>query len=318
MIEGIPRISVLIISYKQENLIKRAINSLLTQRDYIYEICVSDDCSPDNTWLVLQEYAKQYPGLFKLHRNEPNLGIFQNIEYTWSMPTGDIICRLAGDDECGTGWFNKVVDFIKANKIDYKNELFCIYGDHICIYPKGDSYVKHNISIKKYPNDALKLAFRGLISNRGACFSIKVLHKFEKVSQGRSHIAEFLQDRQLQMYAQKNYYIPSIGNIYYSGIGVSAHLDEKLLNERKKIRPYAVNYMESKGIKIRNSEKYFGKYIAAAADFGSRRTMSNFCSALFYFIVSFDVRYSFLGDNLRHYLFAIKRRLPHSKPIMFS
>lgn len=318
MIEGIPRISVLIITYKQENLIKRAINSLLTQRDYIYEICVSDDCSPDNTWFVLQEYDKQYPGLFKLHRNDPNLGIFQNIEFTWTMPTGDVIYRLAGDDECGTGWFSKVVGFIKANKIDYKKELFCIYGDHICIYPKGDSYVKHNNAIKKYPNDALKLAFRGLISNRGACFSIKVLQKYEKVSQGRSHIAEFLQDRQLQMYAQKNYYIPSIGNIYYSGIGVSAHLDEKTMKTRKQILPYAIHYMENKGFLIGQSEKAHCFYKRAMIDFRFYHIPSSLFKSIFYLFKSFDFRYSFLGDDLRSYLFAILRRLPHKKPILFK
>ena len=318
MIDGIPKISVRIIAYKQETLIKRAIDSLLRQQDYIYEICVSDDCSPDRTWEVLLEYDKLYPGLFRLNRNEHNLGIFKNIEQSWTMPTGDIVYGMAGDDECAEGWFKQIIDFILKNKIDYKNELFCIYGDHICRYPNGDSYVKHNNAIKKFPNEALLLAFRGLISNRGACLSIKVLQMYEKVSQGRSHIAEFLQDRQLQMYAQKNYYLPSISNVYYSGIGVSAHLDEKILNERKKIRPYAVKYMESKGIKIRISEKNYGKYIAAAADFNSRRTLSNFCSAIFYFFASFDMRYSFLGDNMRHYLFAIKRRLPHSKPIIFS
>ncbi|MBQ0090650.1 MAG: glycosyltransferase, partial [Prevotellaceae bacterium] len=64
MIEGIPRLSVLIITYKQEELIKRAIYSLLAKKDYIYEICVSDDCSPDGTWEVLQEYDRLYPGLF--------------------------------------------------------------------------------------------------------------------------------------------------------------------------------------------------------------------------------------------------------------
>ena len=141
MIKGIPKISVIVITYKQEELIKRAINSLLSQKDYIYEICVSDDCSPDHTWDVLQEYDKQYPGLFVLNRNEPNVGIFENIERTWSMPTGDIIYRLAGDDECGEDWFKTVVDFIQENRIDYKSELFCIYGNYKNVYPNGDSYI---------------------------------------------------------------------------------------------------------------------------------------------------------------------------------
>ena len=91
MIEGIPRISVLVITYNQEDVISRAIDSLLLQRDYIYEICVSDDCSKDRTWDILQDYSAKHPGLFVLNRNDPNVGIFENIEKTWTMPTGDII-----------------------------------------------------------------------------------------------------------------------------------------------------------------------------------------------------------------------------------
>lgn len=318
MIEGIPRISVLIITYKQQDLINRAINSLLAQKDYIYEICVSDDCSPDNTWKVLLDYDKKYPGLFKLSRNNPNVGIFENIEFSWTMPSGDIIYQLAGDDSVPEGWFKSVVEYIQNKNIDYKKELFCIYGDYVVMYPNGDSYVRHNNSISKYPNQALSLAFRGLICNRGCCYSIKVLQKFEKVSQGRSHIAEFLQDRLLQINSEKNYYIPQEANLYYAAIGVSAHLDEKSLNERKKIRPYAETFIENKGIKISSKEKYFGKYMAASADFKSRRTFSNFYNAIRFYYASFDFRFGFLGDNLRFYLFAIKRRLPHSKPIAFK
>ena len=104
MIDGIPKISVLVITYNQEDVIRRAIDSLLVQKDYIYEICVSDDCSKDRTWNILKEYSEKYPGLFVLNRNNPNIGIFENIEKTWTMPTGEIIYQLSGDDACGEGW----------------------------------------------------------------------------------------------------------------------------------------------------------------------------------------------------------------------
>lgn len=318
MIVGIPKISVLVITYKQEDLVGRTLDSLIVQKDYLYEICVSDDCSPDGTWKILLDYQRRYPDLIKLHQNNPNVGIFENTEFSWTMPSGDIINQIAGDDTTPNGWYKTVVDFILEKHIDYKNELFCIYGDHICLYPNGDSYVKHNNAINIYPNEALQLAFRGLINNRGACFSIKVLQKYEKVSQGRSHIAEFLQDRQLQMYTQKNYYIPSVGNIYYCGIGVSAHLDEDTMKMRKQILPYAINHMEKKGFLIRKSEKAHGLYKRAMIDFRFYHTPSSLIKSFLYLLKSIDFRYSFLGDDLRSYIFAILRRLPHRKPIMFK
>ena len=139
MIEGIPRISVLVITYRQEGIVGRTLDSLLAQKDYLYEICVSDDCSPDHTWDVLLDYQKRYPDIIKLHRNEPNVGIFENTEQSWTMATGDVVNTIAGDDTTPDGWYKAVVEFIQQNNIDYKNELFCIYGDFKCIYPNGDS-----------------------------------------------------------------------------------------------------------------------------------------------------------------------------------
>lgn len=318
MLEGIPKISVMVITYKQEKLIGRALESLLAQKDYLYEICVSDDCSPDNTWRVLLEYQNKFPEIIKLHRNEHNVGIFENIEQRWTMPTGDVVCGMAGDDEAGEGWFKKVVEFIIEKGIDWKNELFCIYCDGKNLYPNGDYYISHDKAIAKYPDKALRLALRGIISNRGCCYSINVLRKFEKVSQGRSHIAEMAMDRQLQMYAERNYYIPAVGNIYYANIGVSAHLNEDTLNDRKKIRPYAEQYIESKGEKISKSDKYYGKYMTTVIDFRFHPSFLRLMKAIWYYIKSFSIPYSFLGDDMRRYVFALLRRIPHKRPIEFK
>ena len=312
MIEGIPKISVLIICYKQEELIKRAINSLLAQKDYIYEICVSDDCSPDRTWEVLQEYDRQYPGLFKLHRNEPNVGIFENVEYTWTMPTGDIVYSLAGDDECGEGWFKTVVEYIQKNDIDYKNELFCIYGDYLTVYPNGDSIrEKNNLISKGY--DPLKLALRGLISNRSSCFSINVLRKYIKVSQGRSHIAEDAQDRQLQLFSQKNYYIPHIGNIYYAKVGVSIHIDQSVFEERAQIHNYSIDFLKSQGVTFDiEDEKHLNRLNIYGVMEKPDHTIWDIIKA---FWGSYEKKYGLRSLKLRNLMFAVARRLPHKKAI---
>lgn len=313
MIEGIPRISVRIITYKQEELIKRAINSLLTQKDYIYEICVSDDCSQDHTWDVLQEYARQYPGLFKLNRNVPNKGIFENIEISWGMPTGDIVYGLAGDDECGEGWFKTVIEFIQKKGIDYKNELFCIYGDYKNVYPNGDSFVFRNDLIRRHDIPALKLSHRGLIGNRSACYSINVLRKFQKVSQGRSHIAESAIDRQLQIFSEKNYYINRVGNIYYANIGVCVGMSVKDREEREQIWTYTKQFFDKNGIVLDQKDLLYGNYIDACNK--KDGSFLNKLICFWHFIRSYDPKIGIRCFRLRRTLFAIVRRIPHKKPI---
>lgn len=313
-----PKISVLVITYKQESIISNTLNSLISQKDYLYEICISDDCSPDDTWKVLLNYQKQYPNLIKLHRNAQNLGIFENIEYTWTMPTGDIIYQLAGDDLVPEGWFKSVLSFITDYNIDYKNELFCIYGNYKVLYPNGDYIIRSNSAIARYPNDALRLAMRGLICGRSSCVSINVLKKFDQVSKGKSHIAEFLQDRMLQLHTLKNYYIPKVGNVYMARIGVSVHINEETHKERQKILPYAINYIENLGINIKQSDKYFADYQRAFSDFRYYRKVRSLMVAILYLILSFDIKLSFTGERIKPYIFAIWRRMYHKVPIQFK
>ena len=72
-------INVLILCYKQERIIGRAIESALCQKEWgLKNIIIQDDCSPDGTWEVLQEYARKYPDIVKPYRNEHNLGIYGN------------------------------------------------------------------------------------------------------------------------------------------------------------------------------------------------------------------------------------------------
>lgn len=318
MIEGIPKISITIICYKQENLIKRAIESLLVQRDYIYEICVSDDCSPDGTWKVLNQYSKDYPGLFKLHRNDPNRGIFENIEYTWTMPSGDLVYSMAGDDEAGAGWFQKIVEFVIENKIDYKNKNICIYCDYKTIYPNGDAIVHSNKMITTGVNP-LKLALRGLICNRGCCWSANITRQFRKVSRGRSHIAEDAQDRQLQIFTKVNYYIPIVGNIYYSYVGVSTQINDKIMKERSEIRPYALSLFESWGIELSEKDKIYSlKCFPAYENMLSKLTVGSIWKWLYYLIKSKDPTIPTAAKKWRSFIFAIRRRLPHKAPIAFQ
>ena len=317
MIEGIPRISVLIVCYKQERLIKRAIESLLSQKDYIYEICVSDDCSPDGTWSVLQDYSQDHPGLFKLNRNEPNLGIFENIEKTWEMPTGDLVYRVAGDDECGEGWFKTVIDFIKTKGIDYKKELFCIYGDYECVYPNGDSFVFKNDAINT-GIDPIRLSIRGIIGNRSACFSRKVLQKYEKVSQGRSYLPESAQDRQLQLFTGKSYYIPYVGNKYYTQIGVNIQFNAKRLEEREYVEEYAKSFIESHGYVFQKKDIEFFKYKTEKAKLYKDFSLKHRLIIWRLFWKSYDLSIGLKQIKPKRYLFALFRRLPHSKPLRWT
>ena len=314
------KISVLVICYKQENLIKRALDSLLQQKEYIHEICVSDDCSPDKTWDILKEYEVQYPGLFKLHRNEPNVGIFENIEHTWTMPTGDLIYQLSGDDAVPDGWFKTVSDYISINNLDYKNENICIYGDFRLEYPNVDILIRRNDVIESGVN-SLRLAVRGIVFNRSCVYSKKILEQFFLCSKGRSYAVEFVQDRQLQLYTDKAFYMPYVGNVYFANIGVSTTINKNSpkTKEREQAIEYAIAVFKERGIIFNRSDIYYLKYLTVVAKLRRNKSLLLYLKAIFLFSISLDLR---LGKKnlliFKLFVFALLRKIPHKKPLKFS
>ena len=302
---NIPKISVLIICYKQEELIRRALDSIIAQREFVYEICVSDDCSPDNTWEVLKDYDRRYPGLFKLHRNNPNVGIFQNIEYTWTMPTGNMIYQLSGDDAIPNNYFKSIIEFINVNKIDYSKAV-CIYTDYLEVMPSG-SIVYHS-NKKIFAADPLKLKIRQIISNRGCCYSKALLSKFKKVSQGKSYEVELAQDCQIQIFTDTIYYLPIPGNTYYTQIGVSTRMTN---TERQQSAidsfPFAGRFFETCGYKLDILDKNFLQFVENFERYRLYKRKLDFLRTIFYYLTSIDIRLGLDGFQIVKFLRMVRR-----------
>lgn len=314
-----PKISVIVMTYKQEVLIKRAIDSILAQRDCIYEICVSDDCSPDNTWNVLLDYNQQYPDLFNLNRNNPNLGIFQNVEKLWSMPTGNLIFELAGDDEVGVGWFRKVVDFVQANNLDCDRDAFCIYGDNKVLYPNGDFYIKESKMIAE-DYDPMSLSIRGLIGIRAACYSRAVASKHFSVTHDRSYVAEWAQDRQRELFSNKGYYIAAVNSIYYTRIGVNMHFDEKILKEREACFPYMEECFARTGYHFNKKDSFFIALQAEKYKNFRDKSLGHYWNILKLHFMAEDYSLGFWlvkKQRIKRVAFALLRRLPHCSPLQW-
>ena len=123
------KIVIRVVTYNQENVVGRALDSVLRQKDWgLYRIVVSDDCSTDHTWNVLQMYHSKYPELIDIYRNEHNLGMYENIQKADSyVPSCDLYSGLAGDDEYCDGYFEAIQNFIEQNHID-TTELIGIFS----------------------------------------------------------------------------------------------------------------------------------------------------------------------------------------------
>ena len=93
------KISVGVITYNQQSTIRQTLDSILVQKgDFDLEVVIGEDCGPDNTLVICQEYAEQYPNVVKLLPNTHNLGIMANFARVMKACTGDYVAICAGDD----------------------------------------------------------------------------------------------------------------------------------------------------------------------------------------------------------------------------
>ena len=94
------QVTFAIISFNQEAHVKEAIEGAFHQDYENLEIILSDDCSSDGTYEIMEKMARDYCGshTIVLNRNAKNLGIGAHVERVFNIASGKFIVMAAGDD----------------------------------------------------------------------------------------------------------------------------------------------------------------------------------------------------------------------------
>lgn len=114
-----PAISVIMITYEHEALIRQAVESVLMQEcNFTVELIVADDCSPDNTPAVMQEILNTHPRASRIRytRHSKNKGRIANSLWALEQGKGKYTAICEGDDF----WIDpyklqKQFDYLEAN-----------------------------------------------------------------------------------------------------------------------------------------------------------------------------------------------------------
>ena len=107
------------ITYNQGQFIEQAINSVLMQSvDFNFELIIGDDCSSDNTDIIINQIVKSHPkgASVKYTKHYKNKGMIPNFVWALGECNGKYIALLDGDDY----WtdilkLQKQVDFLEVN-----------------------------------------------------------------------------------------------------------------------------------------------------------------------------------------------------------
>ena len=92
-------ISVIVVTYNQEQTIGRTLDSILEQECHVpVEIVIGEDGSTDGTLAVCQTFAERFPDRIRILSNKVNKGIVDNYFDCLLACKGEYIADCAGDD----------------------------------------------------------------------------------------------------------------------------------------------------------------------------------------------------------------------------
>ena len=121
-----PKVSFAMICYQQESYVREAILAAFAQEYEPLEIILSDDCSTDSTFSIIEEESVKYSGPHKVitNRNSTNLGI-EHLNKVMSLASGDFVIIAHGDDvslpnrtsRMVETWIDKKVSLVSSNAI---------------------------------------------------------------------------------------------------------------------------------------------------------------------------------------------------------
>lgn len=96
-------VSVIVTTYNQEKYILETLNSILKQEaNFVIEVIIANDCSPDNSHYIIEEFVNNNEGntkfILKYFKQSLNIGATLNFEFAYKQAKGKYIAFCEGDD----------------------------------------------------------------------------------------------------------------------------------------------------------------------------------------------------------------------------
>ena len=143
-----PFITVFTPNYNCSEYISETIESIINQTYTNFEYIIIDDCSEDDSWSIIQNYANKDKRI-KAYRNNTNLNVVKtrNRGFKLRYPHSKYFAIIDSDDIALSTRLENQVDFLE------KNPDYGLVGSNIIITNKNSQ----NIGFRKYPSSNKKI-----------------------------------------------------------------------------------------------------------------------------------------------------------------
>lgn len=139
-----PLVTFYVMAYNQARFIREAVEGALAQTYSPMEIVLSDDCSTDGTFEIIQDVVSTYTGPHKIifNRNPRNLGLSEHVNRIIELATGELIVAADGDDVSSPRRTERCVDaWLKNGRpAALYSSVTCIDADGKPLKKNGDQW----------------------------------------------------------------------------------------------------------------------------------------------------------------------------------
>jgi len=165
---AIPKISVIVPIYNVEKYLRKCLDSILSQTFSDFEVILVNDCSPDNSAVICEEYANK-DNRIKLINKPQNEGLPQARKTGFENSVGEFISNIDSDD-----WVEDIfLDSLYNAAIKENADLVC------CDFFKNylDKY-EYKINVRDINNRINNLGFKDY---SGVVFNLFRRDLYEKI-----------------------------------------------------------------------------------------------------------------------------------------
>lgn len=113
--------------YNEEKNIRGTLESILNQNYKDILVCVSDNCSTDNTYNIIEEISKRDDRV-KIWRQERNIGPFDNFKFVLDKATTKYFMWVGGHDTITSTYLQEAISHLEK------------YNETAAVYPKAITY----------------------------------------------------------------------------------------------------------------------------------------------------------------------------------
>jgi glycosyltransferase involved in cell wall biosynthesis len=142
-------LSIALCTYNGARFLREQLQSLANQTLLPFEVIITDDCSTDNTFEIIQEFSNVLN--IKYFQNEKPLKVTKNFEKAVSLCSGDIILMCDQDDLWHADKLAKINNYFLENP-----DKFAVFSDAELVDEKGESLYQNFWSVVRFYEEQRK------------------------------------------------------------------------------------------------------------------------------------------------------------------